>query len=185
MIDTELQTWAQEWRQDGDLLPDLKKKIRRQNRLMLLSAVLLAALMLLSAATAYYRGDSFTLGFASGLWAAAIVAGGYALRVRRGSWKPVSQTTQAYAALVHQRAVAKFKTVRFSGLLLLIATLLYTGETFVSWAAMSAKSHRVAASVSVAMLLELGFMVWYGKRKQRQADKAKDLLSSLQNDSIE
>lgn len=183
MIDAELQSWSQEWRADADLLPDLRKKIRRQNRLMLLSAVLLGSLMLLSAATAYYRRDSFTLGFATGLWTAALLAGGYALWVRRGAWKPVSQTTEAYAALVHGRAVAKFRTVRFSGTLLLIAVLLYTGYSAATWKHMSSRSRQLAGAVSVAMILELGFLGWYARRKKREADKTKNLLSVLQNDS--
>lgn len=177
-IDAELETWRREWRDRAEPLPELKKKIKRQNLQTIAAGIVLAACLVFSTVEALRSHSSFMSGFAIGLWFATVFAGGYAWWVRRGAWRPSAQTTLAYVELSHQRAVAKVRTLRFSFYLLLATTLLFAVFGAWNWKAFAARD----AVILAALALELIFFAYYGRRKKREVAETRKLLEQIRED---
>jgi hypothetical protein len=172
--DTELESWQQEWREHTEPLPELKKKIKRQN---LRTAVRIAAVgigLVLSTTAAWLGRGSFVSGLAAGMWFASIVMGGYAWRVRRGAWRPSAQTTLAYAELAYKRALAKARILRFAFYFLLTAAVLFAG--FAAWIWKTASDQWLLALVVAGMVAELILMRYFARRNLREVEKSKKLL---------
>ena len=178
--DTELETWKQEWRDQTDVLPEFKRKIRRQNLRIAAAIVAVCLCLAFSAVVAMRTRSPFMAGMAAGIGFAGLLLGGYAWWVRRGSWKPTAQTTLAYAELCHRRAVAKARSLRFSFNFLLVATVLLAGFVAWNWRNFHARDGIVTA----ALVLELFVMKYYGRRKTREAEKTGKLVEDLKFDDL-
>jgi hypothetical protein len=174
-IDQELETWRREWHEQTGPLPDLKKKIKRQNLRMVAGGILLGACLAFTTLEALQTRGVFMSGMASGIWFATLVGGSYAWWVRRGAWKPTAQTTLAYAELAHKRAIAKARTIRFSFYFLLTATLLFALFAVWNWKAFAARDGLVIA----AMVLELFYFVYLGRRKKREIGETGKLVDQV------
>jgi hypothetical protein len=179
-IDTELATWQQEWRAQTEQLPDVRKKIRRQDRQTMIAIALACICMVLSALAAWRMHRAFYSGLAAGIWFSCLTMGAYVWRVRRGTWKPAAQTTAAYIELWHKRAVAKERIARFAFRFLLAASILYAGFAAWNWEDFSARS----AVVLAAMTAEL-FLFDYIARKKRQEIKTTQKLLESSGESSE
>jgi hypothetical protein len=173
-IDTELATWQQEWREQTEPLPDVRKKIRRQDQRTTMAIAAACILLLLSSIAAFRTRSSFFLGLAAGLWLSCLTMGTYIWRVRRGTWKPAAQTTAAYIELWHKRAVAKERIVRFAFRFLLVATVLYAGFTAWNWRHFSA----IPVVVLAAMIAELFWFIRIARKKRRETELTQKLLKS-------
>jgi TRAP-type C4-dicarboxylate transport system permease large subunit len=173
-IDTELETWRAEWREQTELLPDLKKKIRRQDRRSMIAIGLACVCLILSAVAVRRTHSAFFSGLASGLWFTCLTMGSYAWWVRRGTWKPASQTTAAYIALWHKRAVAKERIVRLAFRFLFTATILYAGFVTWTWKDFSLGS----AAVLAAIVAELFWLKRMAQKKQREIQTTQKLSES-------
>jgi TRAP-type C4-dicarboxylate transport system permease large subunit len=168
-VDTELETWQQEWRTQTDPLPDLKKKIRRQNSRMIAAVALTGLCLILSTVAALKFRTLFLFGLASGIGFSSILLGGYAWWVRRGAWKPAAQTTLAYLDLAHKRAIARARSLRFGFYFLLIATLLFAGFASWNWRHTSAR----AVAILAAMVIELFYFNHIQRRQKLELEKAR------------
>ena len=175
--DIELESWQQEWRDQTEPLPELKKKIKRQNLRTALAIVAVVVGLALSTAAALRGHGSFMSGLATGMWFACIVMGGYAWRVRRGAWKPSAQTTLAYAELANKRALAKARTLRFAFYFLLTATVLFAG--FAAWLWRTASDKWLLALVLTGMVAELCWMRYLARRNRREVEKTRKLLAQI------
>jgi hypothetical protein len=174
-IDTELETWKREWRDQSEPVPDLtrlKRKIRRQNVRVFASAATIVACIVVSTVAAFWTRSSYIYGLATGLWMTALIVGGYDWWVRRGTWKPEAQTTLAYLNLSYKRAVAKARTIRFSFYFLL--TFMVFFAAFSLWDRKS--FHLRAGIVLVALVIELFFLSHFGRRKRLEMRETKKLL---------
>lgn len=178
MIDPELASWRREWHEQAEQLPNLKKKIKRQDRRGILQAFLVGALLVLSLIGVWHFQTSLSRGFATGAWFSCLIMGVYVWRARRGTWKPAAQTTEAYLVLLHKRAVAKQKIVQFAFRFLLTTTLLYAGFLAWRWKHFSA----VSAVVLVALTGELFLLRYMERKRQRQVDATQKLLQSSAED---
>lgn len=178
-IDPELASWQRQWHEPGEQLPDLKQKIKRQDRRSVLQLCLVSAFLISSLVAVWHFETSFFRGLATGAWFSCLVMGAYVWRARRGTWRPAAQTTADYLALLHRRAVAKQRIAQFAFRFLLTATLLYAG--FVAWR----WRHFLWASVAVlaAMTAELFFLRHMEKRRKRDADATRQLLQSSAENS--
>ena len=175
--DTELETWQQEWRAQTEPLPDLKKKIRRQNLQIVAAIFAVGVCLAISTVVALRTRSPFVAGLAVGIAFAGLLLGGYAGWVRRGAWKPTAQTTLAYAELCYRRAIAKARTARFSFYFLLVATLLLA--SFVGW---NWRRFRTRDGVIVAaMVAELFFLKHVERRKQRELEETEKLFNDLKS----
>ncbi len=174
-IDTELEAWRQEWLEHTDPLPELKKKIGRQN-LRTAAAILAIGLCLaVSTIEALRLHSSFLAGAATGISLVSIFVGGYAWWVRRGAWKPAAQTTAAYAELCYKRAVAKARTVRFS-FYFLLATVI----PIVAFSAFHWRTLRPFEGVILAALVaELFWLKHFERRKRQEIEETKKLVESV------
>lgn len=173
--DTELQNWKEEWRERTGPLPQWKARIRRQNLWMAGSAALLGVALALSTGWALRAGGSFAAGLASGMWLATVALGGYGWWVRRGAWKPGAQTTLAYMELAHRRAVAKARQLRFSSLLLL--AVMVPIAIFLAWSRGGLGMRELA--LLAACGIELIFFHRYRRRKEREAERTRQLIAEL------
>jgi hypothetical protein len=173
--ETELEIWQREWRDRTEPMPDLKKKIRRQNLRTVAAILAVCACLAFSTVEAFRNRSYFMAGVAAGIAFASVFMGGYAWWVRRGAWKPTAQTTLAYAELCYRRALAKARTVRFAFYFLLIATVLF--GIFVAWN--WKHFHPRDGIVLVALVAELFFFKHFGRRKRREIEENRKLVDGL------
>jgi hypothetical protein len=171
-IDLELETWRQEWRTSTEPLPELKKKIKRQNLRMVLASVTICVCLAVSAIEAHRTRSSFLFGLAAGIAFAGVILGGYSWWVRRGAWRPAAQTTSAYLELSYKRAVAIGRTVHFSFYFLLVATVLFGGFVAWNWRSFLLRDGLILA----ALVIELVYFRFLGRRKQREIEETKKLM---------
>ena len=171
-IDTELETWRQEWRGDTEPLPDLKRKIRRQNVRMILAAAAMVVCLAVSTSEAVRTRGSFMEGLATGIWLTALIAGSYAWWVRRGAWEPAAQTTLGYLELSYKRSVANARTLRFSFYFLLATIVLFAASSVWNWR----EFRPLAAVVLAALVAELFFLGYKRRRSEREIEKARKLI---------
>lgn len=174
--DTELEVWQGEWRQQTEPLPELKRKIKRQNLRTWLAVAAIAVCLLFSTTEALRGRGSFMAGLASGLWFASLLLGGYGWWVRRGSWRPTAQTTRAYVELTYKRAVARGRILRFALYFLLTATILYAGFAAWNWKASSEKW--LPALVLAGMVIELFVLRHCGRRQRQEIEKTRGLMEA-------
>jgi hypothetical protein len=171
-MDLELETWRREWRTSTEPLPELKRKIRRQNLQTIAAVLAICVCLAFSTAEALRTRSSFMAGLAAGIAFTSVILGGYTWWVRRGAWKPAAQTTSAYLELSCKRAVAKARTIRFSFYFLLAAILLFAILFAWNWRAFSPRE----ALILGALVMELFLFRRYGRRQNREIEETKKLL---------
>lgn len=177
-VDTELETWRQQWRDQTEPLPELKRRIRRQNQRSALAVVAICVCLAVSAIAAWRTRSAFVAGIGAGIGFAGLVMGAYILRIRRGSWKPSAQTTLAYAELSHKRAVARVRTLRFSFWFLLL-TSVALGIFLVALGLHGGSFHLRDKIIFPALVIELFFLKYQEKRKQREVEQTRKFLEDI------
>jgi hypothetical protein len=171
--DSELEIWQKEWREQTEPLPELKKKIKRQNLRTVGAIAATGVCLVVSTTTALRTHGSFMVGLASGIWFASILMGSYGWWVRRGAWKPTAQTTRAYLELTYKRAVARARILRFAFYFLLIAALLYAGFVIWDWHAIRGKG--LMLLVLAGMVVELFVFRHLARRKKKEIEQTRKL----------
>jgi TRAP-type C4-dicarboxylate transport system permease large subunit len=174
-VDTELETWRQDWLSESDPLPELKRKIHRQNLWMIAAVVALVVCVAVSAVWASRTHSSFAAGLLAGLLFSSLCVGAYSWWVRRGAWKPAVQTTLAYAELTYKRAIAKVQTLRFSFWFLLAAIVAFGVILACDWK----HFHAPFAAILAAMVVELFWIRSKERRKRAEVDEAAKLIENL------
>ena len=172
-VDTELETWRREWLRQTEPLPELKRKIKRQNLRAIAGAAVICACLVFSTIEALRTRSSFMSGVAEGIWFSSLFLGSYTWWVRRGTWKPAAQTTVAYLELSYTRAVANARTIRFSFYFLLLGTVLCAAVVAWDWRALSARE----PVTILAIVMELFLFRYLGQRKKREIEETKKLLN--------
>lgn len=174
-LDLELDAWRQEWSRDTEKLPELRGRIQRQNRRMRFG--LAAILVCVAAATviALLHPTDGWRGFALGVWGAVLVAGGYTLWVRRGTWEPAALTSQAYVDLLHRRAVAEVRKIVFVRRALAVVLLGYAAFIFFRLPHRGLRETLIVA----AFALELVWIRLLEGRRRRAAAEAGRLLEDI------
>jgi hypothetical protein len=179
IVDTELETWRREWQSQTEPLPKLKKKIKRQNQRTIAAIALMCACLVVSTIEALRTRSSFMVGVAVGVWFAALVLGGYSWWVQRGTWKPEAQTTRAYLELSYKRAVAKARMIRFSIYVVLAVTILLSPILLWNWRTL----HGIGPLVLAALLAELFYFKYLGRRKKREIEETRRLMEQADEGS--
>jgi Flp pilus assembly protein TadB len=175
-VDTELEAWRREWRDQTEPFPMLKRKIRRQNLRIAGAVAAIAVCLVVSVVEAVRTGNAFLAGLATGIGFAGIVQGGYSWWVRRGAWRPAAQTTLAYAELAYKRAAATARTTRFSFRFLVIAAVLYAGIAAWYWETFSV----AYALILVAMVIEAFWLNYNRRRAARGLEDSRKLWEQMQ-----
>ena len=119
--DRELDLWREHWGRVPGLSPDfhrqLQKKIARQNRRFLLSAVLSAATfvaMLIFAVYLNHQAPWLGKGWATGLCVLVFVSVGYRVWILRGTWRAETQSIRAFLELWHRRVLARLRLLQIA-----------------------------------------------------------------------
>jgi hypothetical protein len=176
-VDLELDDWRREWSHDTEVLPELRLRIQRQDRRMKVGLLALLACLVLATGVALLRPTDGWRGFALGVWGAVLVAGGYMLWVRRGTWEPAALTSQAYVDLLHRRAVAEVRKIVFIRRALAVVLIAYSGFLFLG---LHHRGLREALVVS-AFAVELLWIRLLERRRRRAAEEAHRLLEDMRN----
>ena len=175
--DLELEAWQRGWRAQTEPLPELKKKIARQNVRTWVAIVVIGVCLAVSTVQAWRTRSSFAEGLATGLWFSSVTLGAWGWWVRRGSWKPSAQTSLAYADLCHKRALAKLRVVRFAFYFLLLVIVLYA-----SFVASHHKSLTgMEAPILAALVVEVVVFRYQQRRQRGEIDKTGALVEELRD----
>ena len=173
--DTELEVWRQAWCDQPAQLPELKKKIRRQNQRTAAGVLAIVLCIVISTCVAFLHRSAFVAGIASGISFASLAAGVYAWSIRRSTWKPAAQTTLAYAQLAYNRAVAKARLLRFSFYFLLVTSFLLAAMLTWHPSTSPVRDWIIVAAIGVESL----WMRFMGRRKLREVAETKKLVDDL------
>ena len=178
-LDTELESWKQEWREPSGALPDaklddLKRKIKKQDRRTAIAIVTVCVCLAISTFAAWRLRTAFLEGLASGIWFASLTVGAYAWSVKRGTWKPTAETTAAYIELSYKRAVARARTARFIFWMIVVATILY--GCFLVWDWKGASPRFI--SIFAAMVAETFWLYAVARKGKRAVETTRKLMES-------
>lgn len=179
-LDLELESWRQEWKVDTEALPALARRVRHQNRRLIAGAAAVAVCIAIATALALrHPASPGWTGFAMGIWLATLVGMGYAVWVRRGTWESAARTTEAYADLLHRRAVATLRKTVFLRRCLLVTMVAYAG--FVAWD----RRHLTTRAVLLvaAFVMEIVWMRALERRRRRAVEEAARLVDLVSNAS--
>jgi len=174
-VDTELEAWRQEWREQAAPLPELKRKIRKQNVRTIAAVVAITVCLTFATAAALRYHSAMAAGVAVGIAFSSCVLVFFTLRARSGAWKPTAQTTLAYAELAHRRAIAQLKTIR-AAWYLLIATIA-AGTVVMAWG--WRQVHVRDGVIFAALIGELFFLKNREQRVKREMEETKNLIEGL------
>lgn len=174
-MDLELDDWRREWSRDTEPLPELKQRVRRQDRRLRWGLVALAATLVAGVVLALSFATSGWWGFATGLWVSVLVVGGYVLWTRRGTWEPAGQTSLAYADLIHRRAVAEVRKMVFLRRTVAVVILGYAAFVFLRL------PHRGMREVLLmsGLAIEILWIRVLEARRRRAVTEAAHLLASM------
>jgi len=178
-VDLELDDWRREWSRDTESLPELRLRIQRQNRRMKIGLTALVACLVLATAIALFHPTDGWRGFALGVGGAVLVAGGYTLWVRRGTWAPAALTSHAYIDLLHRRALAEVRKIVFVRRALAVVLLGYAGFVLFRLPHRGAREALVVSAFAV----ELVWIRLLERRRRRAAEEAGRLLQDTLNPS--
>jgi Flp pilus assembly protein TadB len=171
-IDLELAAWRRDWSTETEPLPELKRKIRRQNLRITVVVAALCVCLALSTIAAVRTRSSFMAGLATGMWFASLSLGSYAWWVRRGAWRPTAQTTLAYLELSYRRAIARARTLRFSFYFLLAGIVLSAAFFAWNWQQFTTTE----ALILAALVAELFFFSHKARRNKQEIKEMQKLL---------
>jgi len=167
-LDLELDAWRREWSADTEPLPELKRRVFAQNRRLGLGIAAIAVCLAIGTGIAVgHPFGSWWGGFAVGLWVASAVGVGYVLWVRRGTWRPASETTEAYLVLLHERAIAEQRKLKFLSRAALV--------TLVAYGAFLLATRNVTwsrALVAIGLLVETRWIQWLERRRRDRVEAA-------------
>lgn len=172
--DDELDSWRTEWASQTPPHQDLQVWLsgarRRATRETAWSVLGVIAMFIIYGVMAFQstRIEWVALGLAGCVFAALGVL--VMARVRRGTWKPVNQSTRAFLELYERRARAQLRLIRFSAWLGL-GWLVLVGVPFIYslWKDLAPKSNDFFLGVATGLVPLLVVSVWSMIRQHRRA----------------
>src|SRR5262249_36808958 len=95
--------------------------------------------------------------------------------VKRGAWKPASNTTLAFAELMHKRAQAKARILHFAFYVLLVTVVLFSG--FLGWNLK--RIHLRDVFIDTALIVEVFYIKRQERRKLQEMKETKKLIEDI------
>lgn len=174
--DDELDSWRTDWASQTPAHQDLQAWLsgarRRARRETAVSLVGVIAMFGIYGVMAFQstRTEWVALGLAGCVFAALMVL--VTVRARRGTWKPVNQSTRAFLELYERRARAQLRLLRISAWLGL-SWLVLVGTPFIYsvWKDVAPKSNDFFWGVATGLVPLLIASVWSMVRQHRRATK--------------
>jgi hypothetical protein len=188
--DRELESWRAEWRQATMPLPELHRKIQRQNRLFLLgnvmAAIVFVAGLIFSVFAVRQEPSPEVIAWAVGIWVLVFVCAAYRLWNQRGMWRPATQSTRAFVELSRDRALAKIRSIRMSYRLIPAWLVFCAGIVVWRWSVIGpdVKAHPTdywlaLGGVVLMVVLAYLYLAWIRRRQMAQLDEAERLLKEM------
>ncbi len=174
-MDTELETWRQEWQSEPAVPPDLRRRVERQSRRLkiaialdiLVTVVMGGAVIVL--AVRLPRPDMLVL--AAATW--FFIAGAWAFRlsISRGLWTPAAVNTAAFVDLSIRRCRAQMKAAAFGGVLYVCEIAFCLGWIYRHSARSSPLAGWLTGSLTARMVWVIttvffSFLVRYRRKKR-------------------
>jgi hypothetical protein len=179
-VDTELEQWRQEWQSQDAVLPDLRKRVERQSRLMKLGIVAdtLVTITMGGGTTAWavISKQTDTAVLAAFTWLIVAVAWLVRLKITRGTWSPAGMNSAAYVDLLMARSRGQLAAIRFG------AVLYVTNVVFcLTWIYHHSPEQQrpVLQWLVGSMAMDLvwvvtagfyGLLIWYLRRKRAELE---------------
>lgn len=188
--DRELESWRAEWRQATLPLPEIHKKIKRQNRRFYLSLVAAAlafvGALIFSIVAVRQEPSPERIAWAVGIWILALGSGAYRLWNQRGTWRPATQSTRAFLDLSRKRALAKIRSVRVAFYVIPAWLVFCAGIVAWRWNVFGPdmKAHPTDyllafGAVVVILLLAFLYLAWVRRRQIAELKEAEQLLQEM------
>lgn len=190
--DRELEAWREQWHSVAEPLPEINRKIKRQNFWFLANN--LAALCSVIAALAFaawaVRQDPSRLRIAWGIGVVVLVviAVGYRLWNQRGTWRAEAQSTRAFVELWQRRVISKLRLVRLAfylipaWLIFCVVLMAANWSVFGSDMRIHPKDWLETFGIIVLLLLaSFAWLAWYRRRKLRELDEVRRILDEMKD----
>jgi len=188
--DLELKSWQAEWREGTGPLPEIHRKLKRQNFFFALSNIVAAvaffAALALTVVVVRHEPSPERIAWAVGIWILSFACAGYRLWTQRGTWRPATQSTRAFAELLHKRAIAHSQSARMGFYAIPAWITFCAGIVAFRWSVFGPdiKAHPVDYLLALGViLLVVGlaflYLAWFRRRKLRAAEEAWRLLEEI------
>lgn len=122
--DVEFEQWREQWRAQETTLPDLRRTVERESRVMRLRVVGQVAVTVIfgfgSAGWAVSSRRSDVVVLAVAMWTFLTAAWAFSLTNTKGLWAPDAETTDAFLRLSMLRRRRRLHAITFSSLLYVV-----------------------------------------------------------------
>jgi hypothetical protein len=189
--DRELDTWREQWGSVAEPLPEMQRKIKRQNLRFVFSNLLAAIGFvggLIFAVLVWHEQSRLGTGWAVGVCILMFVCAGYRVWAQRGTWRPETQSTRAFVELWHRRVVARIRLLRMASYIVPAWIVFCALLTVVNWTTIGPdfKAHPaewLAPLVASFLVLPVIFFwsAWYRRRKLAELDQVEKILSEMKD----
>ena len=178
-VDTELEVWRQQW-QSGTAVPlDLRRKVERQSRFMMLGLIADIVVTITIGGTtiawAVRSPQPNIVLLAVATWIFIFTAWCFSLTINRGKWSPSAEDTAAFVDLSVRRCRGRLAAVWFAATLFLVQIVFVLG-----WVYRNSPEQRQPLStwlffgstpIDMVWLCTIAFfvfLVWYRRRKREE-----------------
>ena len=190
--DRELDIWREQWRSVAELLPEIQRKIKRQNLRFMISnltaAILLIAVLIFAMWAVRQNPSRLRIGWGVGISVLVFVSAGYRLWVQRGTWRAESQSTRAFVELRHRRLTARLRLIRMANYLLPAWLVFCAALAAANWTTIGpdVRAHPsdwlwVLGSISLMMLASFLGLAWFRRRKLAELHSVERTLEEMKN----
>ena len=166
----------------GDVARRLRERVRRHTRLqwlILAGEIALTIVFVLVVRSLLAAPGGRGLVPAVAIVAMIVLVWSFALWNRRGSWRPLGESTAEYIRLSRVRARAGRRTVRFTRVVLVLALAGY-----VPWFAVRLRDGALVSAewwrwtlLAATYAVYLGWCSWYGRRLDREIEMLREIES--------
>jgi len=190
--DRELDIWREQWRSVADPLPEIQRKIKRQNLRFVISnvaaAILLLAILIFVMWAVRQNPSRLRIGWAAGIFVLVFVSAGYRLWVQRGTWRAESQSTRAFVELRHRRLTARLRLIRMAHYLLPAWLMFCAVLAAANWTTIGpdVRAHPtdwlwVLGSVFFMTLGSFLGLAWFRRRKRAELRRVEKTLEEMKD----
>jgi flagellar biogenesis protein FliO len=190
--DRELESWREQWRSVAEPLPEIQRRVKRQNFRFVMSnlvaAIAFVVALILAVMAVRQEPSRLRIGWAVGIGILVFVCAGYRMWAQRGTWRPGTQSTRAFVELWHRRVMAKIRLIR-AGLYLVPAWIVFCAAlAAANWTAIGPDIHahptdwlQVLGAVFLMVLGAVLWLAWYRRRKLAELHEVKGILDEMKD----
>lgn len=201
-LDREWADLARDWQGDTqlpaapiDIPRDIRRKVQRFSwglvALTVFELTFLGLALAFLTLRAWQQPHPLEITTAIAVWALSVVAMGFTLWNRRGTWRPEAETARAFLKLSHKRCVRKLIGVRYAWRILAVEIVLFV--PWIAWVIDSKPAKKAQAPgiyfvsygylVGILLLTAL-FLHWYSRRTRRELAAMETMLAEAKDQEM-